>query len=205
MTVVALSAAYGAGGSRVGPALANRLGVPFLDRAIPFRGSERLRVPLEEDAVRDEEGPGWLERVLSGFVGGDASTPAPVPSDAALTGEDFREATEQALLERAASGEGVILGRAAVFVLRDDPRVLRVRLDGPPERRVRLAVELGGLDVETAWEALRRSDRTHAAYARQFYGGRLDDASLYHVKLDSTAIDLETCVEILAQAARSLA
>jgi cytidylate kinase len=203
MTVVALSAAYGAGGSRVGPALAERLGVPFLDRAISLRVSERLHVPLDQAAAHDDVGSGLLERLLRGFVAGDPSVPAAVAPDAA-SAEDFRDATEQALLERAATGEGVILGRAAVFVLRDDPGVLRVRLDGPPERRARLGAELGGVDLETAQQALRHTDRAHAAYARQFYGGRLDDTSVFHVKLDSTAIDLETCVEILVLAARSL-
>jgi shikimate kinase len=35
MHVVTLSAGYGAGGSVIGPAVAERLGVPFLDRALP--------------------------------------------------------------------------------------------------------------------------------------------------------------------------
>jgi len=42
--LIALSASYGAGGNAIGPALAERLGVPFLDRAIPIRVAARLRV-----------------------------------------------------------------------------------------------------------------------------------------------------------------
>ena len=45
MTLVAISASFGAGGSRIGPALAERLGVPFLDRAIPLL--ERVLALLE--------------------------------------------------------------------------------------------------------------------------------------------------------------
>ncbi len=40
------------------------------------------------------------------------------------------------MLEQAATGEGVILGRGCVAVLRDDPAVLRVRLSGPADRRL---------------------------------------------------------------------
>ena len=40
--LVTISASYGAGGSRIGPALAQRLGVEFLDRAIPTRVADRL-------------------------------------------------------------------------------------------------------------------------------------------------------------------
>ena len=54
MTIVTVSAAYGAGGALVGPKLAERLGVPFLDRALPTEIAERLAIPLDEAVARDE-------------------------------------------------------------------------------------------------------------------------------------------------------
>jgi hypothetical protein len=204
MTLVALSASYGAGGSRVGPALAERLGVPFLDRAIPLAVAERLHVPYDAAAAHDEQsGGGRLERLLRGFVGGDTLAPAPVLPDG-LEADDFREATEAELRRQAASGEGVLLGRGAALILRDAPGVLRARLDGPAEARVRQAMDFRGLDEETARHALRATDHAHAEYARRFYGADLADASLYHLVLDTTAIDLDDAVEILAAAARSV-
>jgi Cytidylate kinase-like family len=200
MTLVALSAAYGAGGSLIGPRLAERLGVPFLDRAIPMGVAERLRVPVGDADAHDDRGIGWLERLLGGYAPGDSGTPTPLPPDG-VNSEDFRRATEEVLLGQAATGEGVILGRAAVMVLREDPRVLRVRLDGPPERRLRQALELEGLDRETVERALRQTDSTHAEYVRRFYGARLDDASLFHVVLDSTAIPFDVCVDVIARVA----
>jgi hypothetical protein len=204
MTVVALSASYGAGGAVIGPAVAEKLEVPFLDRAIPVRVAERLDVPVD-DAVAHEEQPGegWLERALRGFIGTDATVPAPLPADA-FTTEDFRRATEEVLLRQAATGNGVILGRAAVIVLRGDPRVLRVRLDGPRERRIRQAMSLGQLDAETAQRALEHLDRIHEQYTRQLYGVDLSDPTLYHMVLDSTVISIDACVELIVTAARSL-
>jgi cytidylate kinase len=203
MTLVALSASYGAGGSRVGPALAERLGVPFLDRAIPLEVAERLHVGVGQATAHDDRvSGGWWGRLLGGFAAGDSGAPTPVPADGA-TSDDFRRTTEAVLLNQAATGEGVILGRAAVVVLRDDPRVLRVRLDGPPQRRARQATEVEGVEPEVAERALRQTDRAHDEYVRQFYGVRLDDPSLYHLVLDSTAIDFETCVDVIASVAAS--
>jgi cytidylate kinase-like protein len=48
-----LSASYGAGGSVVGSLAAERLGVPFLDRAIPSAVAERLGVALEAVLARE--------------------------------------------------------------------------------------------------------------------------------------------------------
>jgi cytidylate kinase len=206
VTLVALSASYGAGGSIVGPALARRLDVPFVDRAIPLAVADRLRVPYDDAAAHDEQvSTGWLERLLSGFMGGDAGAPAPLPAEL-FSSEDFRRATEEVLLQQAATGEGVILGRGSVVLLREHPRALRVRLDGPPERRVEQAVGLDPtLDREAAERALRKFDRTHAGYLQQLYGVDIRDLTLYHLVLDSTCIELETCVEIVARAAEALA
>jgi hypothetical protein len=206
MTLVALSASYGAGGSVVGPALAERLHVPFIDRAIPLAVADRLQVPYDDAAAHDEHvSTGWLQRVLSGFVGTDTGAPAPLPPEM-FSAEDFRRATEEVLLQQAATGSGVILGRGSVVVLRDDPRALRVRLDGPAARRVSQAMRLDpGLDREDAERALRQFDRTHAGYLQQFYGVDIRDSTLYNLVLDSTCIELDACVEIIAQAARALA
>jgi len=203
--LIALSAAYGAGGSRIGPELAQRLGVPFLDRAIPLAVAERLEVPLDVAEERDESvSRSLLERMLAGFIGADTGAPMP-PTPEIVSEQDFRAATEEVLLRQAQTGEGVILGRGAAFVLREDPRVLRVRLHGPRAARLRRAMELEGLDEDTARRGLTRTDRAHAEYARRFYGVDIDDPGLYHLMIDATAFDLQQCVELIERSAFALA
>lgn len=201
--LVALSAAYGAGGDVVGPALAERLGVPFLDRAIPLKVAEQLEVPVDEADAIESEAESWLQRLLRGFVGSDAIAPAPLPA-AGLTSEDFRVATEKVLIAQCEAGEGVMLGRAAAIVLREDPRVLRVRMDGPREARVAQAMFIGNVDEPTARRTLERLDHAHAEYARDLYGEDVHDPRLYHLVIDSTALELTACVELIALATASL-
>ena len=67
MTLVTLSAPYGAGGSQVGPAVAERLDLPFVDRAIPTGVAERLALTLREAVARDESVENWLTRALLSF------------------------------------------------------------------------------------------------------------------------------------------
>jgi cytidylate kinase len=198
--LVTLSAPFGAGGSRVGPALAERLGVQFLDRAIPVAVSERLDMPVDEALGHEQIPRDTLSRWLSAFVPAAqffSGAPAVTPS---IKGDDeFRQATEAVLQELAARG-GVILGRAGAVVLRDTPGALHVRLDGPPERRVRQGMRLEVVNEETAREMLRASDVAREAYVRQFYGVDPADARLYHLVIDSTVIPLESCVEIIMTA-----
>lgn len=205
MPLVTLSASYGAGGNMVGPALAERMGVPFVDRAIPIQVAEHLDVSVDDATAHDEQAAdSFLDRLLRGFIGTDIGVPAPLPPET-FTSEDFRKATEEVLLAQAATGQGVILGRAGMIVLRDDPRVLRVRLDGPPERRLRQAIRIGGADEETAKETLAKLDRAQSDYVRQFYGADIHNCGLYHLVIDSTVVALDSCVELIALAANTLA
>jgi cytidylate kinase len=200
MTIIAMSAAYGAAGSQVGPALAERLGVPFIDRGIALAVAERLDISVDDALAHEEPSQGLLERLLSGFMGGYPGAPAPLPADV-VTPQDFHRASRDALLAQAATGRGVILGRGAVAALRQDPRVLRVRLTGPVERRIEHAMRVRGLDRDTAERTVHALDHTHADYLRQFYDVDILDPGLYHLMLDATSFEAEVCVEILATAA----
>jgi cytidylate kinase len=204
MTVVAISAAYGTRSGQIGPALAQRLGVPFVDRAIAHRVAGRLDVSIEE-AVKNWEPPprSFVERMMSAFLGADTIAPIGPPPDI-VTPEDFRQATERAVREQAATGEGVILGRGCVAVLQDHPAVLRVRLTGPADRRLKQAVASSGLSESQARDTMNHLDRFHADYLKQFYGVKIDDPTNYHLTIDATALDNDACVSLLVSAAHAL-
>lgn len=166
--------------------------------------AEQLEVPLEDAEAHDAKiQTRWIERLLRGYVGADTGNPVPVPGEI-TNAEDFRRATENAVRHHAA-GDAVILGRAGVILLREEPRALRVRLTGSAERRIEQTMRLAGLDRKTAERALHHTDRAHAEYARTSYGESLDDPALFHMMIDSTLIPLDACVELIATAAAALA
>src|SRR4051794_41533856 len=137
MHVVTISATYGAGGSVVGPAVAERLGVRSVDRAIPTRVADDLGISVEHAPTRDEQVRGWLTRWLAAAA--PVSTEWMIGSDppyvALLPDERILACTQQAIRRCTHDTGGVILGRAGAIVLRDHPTALHVRLDGDPERR----------------------------------------------------------------------
>src|SRR5215213_2079024 len=164
MTIVTVSASYGAGGAEVGPQLAERLGVPFLDRAIPAGVAERLAVPLEDAAARDESIGGLLSRMALRLAPMGQAFGAMTTTQDAIDEETFRRTTEAVIRERAATGDLVVLGRAGALVLCEDPRALHVRLDGPRSRRVEQAMRLTGGDRSSVECRLAETDRAREAY-----------------------------------------
>ncbi|MHB8323401.1 MAG: MFS transporter [Candidatus Dormibacteria bacterium] len=198
---ITISASYGAGGDAVGRAVAESLGLPFLDRAISVRLAAELSVPLESVLAREDgerDGLGELFAALSRGVGPLA--PGVTPGmDREDDAELFRRRTEGVIREMAVTG-GVILGRGAAVVLAGEPGVLHVRLDGPVEGRVRRAVEVHGIDESTARRDQRHTDRARQLYMRHFYGVDLNDTALYDLVVDTTAVMPGAAVAMILEA-----
>ncbi len=206
-SLVAVSAAYGAGGGEIGQALARRLGVPFIDRALPAGLAERLSAPLQE-ALEDDVRPanGRVARALA-EVG--ASSPlfgiqGLSASPAVVDAEGYRARVVEALDHLAGSSGGVVVGHGAAAALLSRPHVLRVRLEGPPARRLHRAMRMEGLEEAAAKRRLAAADRAHRAYLRYLFGREPEDRELYHLILDSTVLSPEACVEVILTALEGL-
>jgi cytidylate kinase len=200
--VVTLSASYGAYGDKIGRALAERLGLPFLDRAIPPSAAHQLAQSDDVAESLDEPVPRRWERLAMGFANAAMPVgPSNVPVEVIETPERFREASEVRLRELADTTGAVILGRAGMVVLGDRPDVLCVRLDGPVEARIAQVVARGA-DEHDARKAQREVDRARDDFARVFFNVRQDDPHLYHVILDSTVLSVQACLDIIVRAAQ---
>jgi cytidylate kinase len=201
--IVTVSAPYGSGGAEVAPAVAERLGLPFHDRAIPAQVAARLGVPVAEAEANDETVVRGLWRLVTSLGAMPDPAGGVVPSATSVDEQSYRQQTEK-ILEEIADGEGgVVLGRAAALVLRDRPDALHVRLDGPKERRLRDAADRSGRPEAEVRRLLETNDRTREAYVRHFY--RTDPALCrhYHLVVDSTALPLDTVVDLVVTAARA--
>jgi cytidylate kinase len=203
MGVVTISAAYGAAGAEVAPAVAERLGLPFHDRAIAAQVAGRLGVPVAEAEANDETVVRGLWRLVASL----GTMPDPVggvlPTSSLPDARAYRQQTERVLEEIAAGAGGVVLGRAGALVLRDRPDVLHVRLDGPRDRRLAAAVERSGRPVEEVRREMEANDRTREAYVQHFYRCDPAEARHYHLVVDSTALPVETVVDLVVAAARA--
>jgi hypothetical protein len=203
MPSVTISASYGARGERIAQAVAEQLGLALLDRAIPLGVARQLHLSAESAESSDERAPTRWDRVASALSAAGSVTTATGVSPAPVEDADtFRVATEGVLRRLADTTGGVFLGRAGMVVLGGRADVLCVRLDGPVEARIAQAVA-DGADPTTAGDAQRVVDGARDDYATFFYRHRQDDAHLYHVIIDSTALSVDACVDIVVRAARA--
>jgi len=203
--VVAISGAYGAGGTVVGPVVAGRLGLPFLDHAIPGEVADALQTPVPAAADHDDRSEAGMERLIAAMARGAALYGSSVlqRDDALCDERTFQLATELVLWQMAAQTGGVVLGRAATVVLAGHPGVVRVRLDGPAERRIAQAAAHDGFDVALARRRQVQTDRARDAYTHHFYGVHPGDPKLYDLMIDVSRFGYAASEELIVRAARA--
>lgn len=198
--VLTISASYGAGGSVIAPAVADLLGFPFLDRALPANEAAASAASASESAGDEERTEGILTRVLARFAA------VPDPLTGGVVGEPGRT-RDAALKERVeervrefSRSDGVVLGWGGTLIV---PYAFHVRLDGPVERRVGRGRLIEDLDEDAARSRLADTDKVRSLYVRRIFGRDWRDLDLYHLVLDSTAFDFPVCARIVADAARA--
>ncbi|WP_283137299.1 AAA family ATPase [Rhizohabitans arisaemae] len=208
MQVVTISATFGTGGNVIGPAVAEQLRVPFVDRAIPGAVATEVGCSLEEALAHDDRAEGFIGRILANAVRLPTVTFGGIdvylPEAAYVPAGEFVSRTEKVIKETVLLRGGVILGRAGALVLRDHPGALHVRLDAPAERRAAQTAALMGVPLREARRLIEENDRARRAYVRHFYRTDPADSSLYHLVIDSTVIPVPTCVEMIVTAAEAM-
>jgi cytidylate kinase len=203
--VVTISAPFGAGGSIIGPAVAERLGIPFVDRAIPAAVAKDLAVPLDRALSHDQQLPTGIVRILSKMA--NSMVPYGTSPGGGITETDeedvFQAGTEKVINEVAGQTGGVILGRAAAIVLAKHPTALHVRLTGSKAGRLARATGREGVSDAAAVKLMEDTDRARVAYVKHFYKADPHDSRLYHLAIDTTVLSDEVSIDLIITAAQA--
>ena len=203
--VVTIAALYGAGGRAVGPRVAERLGVEFLDRAIPRAVAERAGLTEKAvDEVAYQPRSGW-QRLLANLGKASPATAASHQVERLDLEERRLRAEVEDFLAEASRAGGVMLGRAGAVVLADVPDAVHVYLRGDRKARVERVMELQGVDRGTAARRVKANDRARRDYVRSTYGIDGDNPRLYHLMIDSIALGVDVCVGLIVAAAQERA
>ena len=108
------------------------------------------------------------------------------------------QAQETIIRRIAENGSCVIVGRAADWVLRDHPNVVRIFIHAPKPFRVKSIMTMYGDTKEAAAAHVRHSDEARAAYYRNISGQNWGDPHHYELCLDAS-LGRENCRDIICQ------
>jgi cytidylate kinase len=202
---VTIAALYGAGGTLVGPRVAERLGVQFLDRAIPTSVATLAGVSEEAVAKIDENPRSGRDRLFGILGRGSPPTGASGQVERLDLEERRLRAEIEEFLRDATRSGGVVLGRGGAVVLAAVPQALHVYLGGDRKARTERVMELKGIERETAARLVKVNDRARREYVRTTYGVDGENPALYHLMIDAVSLGADACVELIVAGASARA
>jgi cytidylate kinase len=193
--------------------LARELHGDLLDSRLIDEIAHRLQLPKEEVEAEDEQPGSLLARLLLAL--GSASTEPLIPPEAtawtppnASPTFDTRKAvlgiTQHVIEEAARSGNVVIVGRGAAYILSNFPGALHVFLRA--DEAVRVKTIMARFNITSEDEARRRmkqTDENWTSYIRQVYGHDRNHPAHYDMVLDTGRLGYDTTVAVIFTALKS--
>lgn len=192
--LVTISREYGSGGRLIGSVLAKKIDVPLYDKELINMAAEESG--LSKDIISQAE-----MQAQNGFSYILAS--AMCYSDLATFHMSLNERTFMAqfdvVTEIAGQGEGVIVGRCADFVLRDNTDVTNVFIYANEEDKARRCVEVYGLSEDAVRSEIVKRDKARANYYNYHTGRKWGDRSNYNLCINSSYMTEEETADLIVE------
>ena len=197
--LVTISREYGSGGRIIGKLVAEKLGVPFYDREI-------IDLAVEESGFSREMIESAELKAKSSFAYSLASTVSfgeSVSGGSLSVNEKLFLAQFDVIKKIGDSGEGVIIGRCADYVLRDTPGVTNVFIYSEMEERIKRCVEVYGDDPAKVKQTIATYDKARQNYYNYHTCQKWGDYRNYNLIINSYCISEEEAADLIVSYVRN--
>ena len=205
--VITLNRELGSGGRTIGRLIAERLGVPFYDKALINALEEKYGLtPDEIERMKGRSHSWWADFKRAMNIGAELNAKQysnyhidteKLP-DALSTDEIF--ATEQEVLRGIAADEScVIAGRCGFYVFREHPNHLSILIQASMESRVARVASKRNITPEKARDIIEHVDKMRENYVNKYTGTSRYDTRNYDIVLRVDGKTEEELADIIMQ------
>jgi cytidylate kinase len=205
--VITLNRELGSGGRTIGRLIAERLGVPFYDKALINALEEKYGLTTDEiERMKGRSHSWWADFKRAMNIGAELNAKQysnyhidteKLP-DALSTDEIF--ATEQEVLRGIAADEScVIAGRCGFFVFREHPNHLSILIQASMESRVARVASKRNITPEKARDIIEHVDKMRENYVNKYTGTSRYDTRNYDIVLRVDGKTEEELADIIMQ------
>ncbi|MBQ5350407.1 MAG: cytidylate kinase-like family protein [Oscillospiraceae bacterium] len=188
--IITIGREFGSGGRTIGREVAKKLGIPCYDQELIEKMAEESGFTREY--VEKESENASLGSWAASALGMDGTYTAP-------TNQDRLWAVQSRIIREIAEKEScVIVGRCADVILEDKADLLRVFIHADFDARAKRIVEKYGETEIPTEKRLRDKDKRRALYYQFYTDRKWGDIENYDIILNSSALGLERCVDIIA-------
>jgi cytidylate kinase len=112
--------------------------------------------------------------------------------------------TTETILKLASLGNVILIGRGGNVITARLPNVFHVRLVAPLEQRIEHSHESYGMTKTEARKFCRREDRGRERYLKKYFHADINDASLYHLVINTGLVGYDNAAKLIGDAMLNL-
>lgn len=201
--VIAINRELGTGGRIVGQKLAERLQVPFYDKAVIQGLQKKFSLSTDEIERLKAKKSNWWTDILQTFVptferaniSAYYHPSGKVPDS--MTTEEMYHAETEILKEVAAEGSCIITGRSAFYIFKDHPNHLNILIQASLENRIARLMRKKNLCRERAMSIIDEVDKGREQYIHKYTGVSRYDARYYQLVINMDNITEDQAVDLI--------
>lgn len=190
--IITISREFGSGGRTIGHMVAEKLGIPFYDKEL-----------VDHIALESGFAPNFIEEhgehapSSSIFAYAFAHQTAPGIMNGLSTADFLWNVQCSVILQLAEQGPCVIVGRNADYILKDREDCLHVYVHADKAFRADRIVRLYGESEKSPEARLNEKDKRRRVNYHHYTGRTWGTAQNYDICLNSSALGIETCSDII--------
>lgn len=189
--VITIGREYGSGGRYIGELVAKKLNIPFYDKEIINKTSEKTGANYAKINEYDEQSKNSMLKQMHLMN--------TINSEEAFEAETYQMLIGKTIYELADSSSCVILGRNSNNILKNRDNVINIFIySNDLEFKVKRKMELENISYEESLNRLKKIDKQRKKYYERFnpkhiWGSRYD----YDYLIDSSILGLEKTVDLI--------
>ena len=200
--VIAITRTCGSGATSIGKILAKNLGVEIYDRNILRLASDDSGISEELFARADEDQKQSLlfrasQKVYTGGL-------IPPEKEDFTSNNNLFNYQAKVLRELADESNYVVIGRAADYVLRDKPGLVRVYIYASREKCIEKEMNRQKIDWKTADKFITKTDKYRRDYYRYFTGQEWENMHNYDLCINTTQMTYEQAAKAIQDFAENM-
>ena len=204
--VITITRTSGSGATHIGKILAENLGVDLYDRNLLRLASDESGIREELFAMADENQKKNLlfrisQKVYNGVYKGDIIAPEKVDFTSNNNLFNYQARVLQNLAEESSY---VVIGRAADYVLRDKPNVVRVFIYADREKRIQKEMDRQKIDWKKADKFITTTDKYRRDYYRYFTGQEWESMENYDLCINTSSMTYDEAAKAIEEFAMHL-
>lgn len=202
--VITINRELGSGGRTVGRLLAEKLGVPFYDKALIKALQEKYHLSTAEiEQLKGRKHSWWadVERILKIDTGVSMDYYMPKKGDAPelLTTDEMFKAETMILQNLAVEKSCVVAGRSGFHVFRMHPNHLSVLIQASMEYRVERVARKQNVTPEEARKIIDQVDKMRENYVKKYTGTSRYDTRNYQLVITADGKTEEEIANFIMQ------